>query len=793
MLSICALGSLCNVLRLCSTLGREIVGVRYRVCKLIVAFIAGASVIVAIAARASAQQTVTLPPIEVIGITPIPGSELDRSKIPANVLTVPSADFDHAISPSLVDAMIRALPGVSRSDQTGNPFQPNIDYRGFTASPVPGTPQGLAVYQNGARINETFGDTVNWDLIPEMAVNRMTLTPNNPVYGLNALGGAISIEMKNGFNYQGTQAELRGGSYGRVGASAQAGGQKGNLSGYITADAVNDAGWRDFSSSSQLRRMYLDLGARGDQTEFHLSFTGADNRLGSVAGTPVEMLNQSWSSVYTWPQNTHNQLVFLQASANYNPSDTVLLQANAYYRGFRQSHVDGNTTSAQPCVVPGVLCFGDDATPLLNFAGTQVPDVFGSNLGQIDRTWTSANTFGGALQATSTAKMLNHDNHFVFGASIDHGLVRFAGNSELATIDSNLFVNGTGVLIQQPAADLSPVNLHTRSTYTGIYATDTIDINSKLSVTAGARFNVAQIKLDDTLGTRLDSDNRFSHLNPVIGLTYKIMPNLTAYAGYSQANRAPTPLELGCSDPTHPCLIDTFLISDPPLKQVVSYTYEAGLRGTEFGQKLTWNIGAYRTISKDDIINVASEISGFGFFQNAAKTRRQGIEAGLTYKEARWSAYANYALVDATFQTPLTLSSPQNPAADANGNLFVVPGDHIPGIPQQRFKVGFEYSIRQPWTVGADLNAVGSQYLIGDQSNQNPKVPPYWVVNLHSSYKINKNVEVFGLVQNLFNQRYYAAGTFFDTQGISFLTFNDPRTFVPGMPLAAYAGIRATF
>jgi iron complex outermembrane receptor protein len=275
-------------------------------------------------------------------------------------------------------------------------------------------------------------------------------------------------------------------------------------------------------------------------------------------------------------------------------------------------------------------------------------------------------------------------------------------------------------------------------------------------------------------------------------LTYKILPNMTAYAGYSQANRAPTPLELGCSDPAHPCLIDTFLVSDPPLKQVVSYTYEAGLRGTEFGQKLKWNIGAYRTVSKDDIINVASEISGFGFFQNAAKTRRQGIEVGLTYKEDRWSAYANYAFVDATFQTPLTLSSPQNPAADADGNLFVAPGDHIPGIPQQRFKVGFEYSITQPWTMGVDLNAVGSQYLIGDQSNQNPKVPAYWVVNMHTSYKINKNVEVFGLVQNLFNQHYYAAGTFFDTQGISFLTFNDPRTFVP-VPLAAYAGIRATF
>jgi iron complex outermembrane receptor protein len=740
-----------------------------------------------------AQETLTLPTVEVVANAPVPGSEIDRNKIPANVQTIPASDFDHAVSPSLVDAMTRALPGVSRSDQTGNPFQPDFDYRGFTVSPVPGTPQGLAVYQNGTRINETFGDTVNWDFIPEMAVKRMTLTPSNPTYGLNALGGAISIEMKNGFNYQGTQAEVLGGSYGRIGTSVQAGGQKGNLSGYITANAVNDAGWRDFSSSSQLRRMYLDLGARGDQTEFHVSFTGADNRLGSFAATPVEMLNQRWSSVYTWPQNTHNQLTFLQATANYTPSDTSSLQANAYYRGLRQSHVDGNTTDAQPCAVPSLLCFGDDTTPLLDSLGNQVADIFGPNLGQIDRTWTTANTFGGALQATNTAQVLNHDNHFVIGASIDHGRVHFTANSELGTLDSNLFVTGTGVLIQQPAAGLSPVDLHSTSTYTGIYATDTVDITTKLSLTAGARFNVAHIKLDDALGTGLDSDNRYSHLNPVIGLTYKITPNVTAYAGYSQANRAPTPLELGCSDPTHPCLIDNFLISDPPLKQVVSYTYEAGLRGSEFGEKLKWNVGAYRTISKDDIINVASQISGFGFFQNAAETRRQGIEAGLTYKEDRWSAYTNYAFVDATFQTPLTLSSPSNPAADSDGNIFVVAGDHIPAIPQHRLKVGFEYSIRRPWTVGADLNAIGSQYLIGDQSNQNPKVPAYWVVNLHSSYKINKNVEVFGVVQNLFNQHYYAAGSFFDTQGISFLAFNDPRTFLPGMPLAAYAGIRATF
>ena len=184
---------------------------------------------------------------------------------------------------------MQALPGVALSDQTGNQFQLDLNYRGFIASPVIGTPQGLAVYQNGVRINEVFGDIVNWDLIPQNAINRLTLVPSNPVYGLNAIGGALSFEMKNGFTYHGVEGEVSGGSYGRIGTSVQAGGQVGNLSGYITADAIDDAGWRK-SSPSSLRRVYADLGARGDQTEFHVTFTGADNNFGAAAATPVQML-----------------------------------------------------------------------------------------------------------------------------------------------------------------------------------------------------------------------------------------------------------------------------------------------------------------------------------------------------------------------------------------------------------------------------------------------------------------------------------------------------------------------
>ena len=213
-----------------------------------------------------------------------------------------------------------------------------------------GTPQGLAVYQNGVRVNEVFGDIVNWDFIPEEAVDQTTLAPSNPAYGLNALGGALTITMKNGFSFQGVQGEASGGSYGRRTASIQAGGQTlsqyGNLSGYVAADATNDNGWRQ-QSPSQLRRLYADLGARGDEAEFHVTFTGASNDFGVAAATPVQMLNQDWSSIYTVPQTTHNDLAFLTANGSWKPTDTLSIDGNVYYRYFNQRHVDGNGSDAQ--------------------------------------------------------------------------------------------------------------------------------------------------------------------------------------------------------------------------------------------------------------------------------------------------------------------------------------------------------------------------------------------------------------------------------------------------------------
>jgi iron complex outermembrane receptor protein len=511
------------------------------------------------------------------------------------------------------------------------------------------------------------------------------------------------------------------------------------------------------------------------------------------------MLNRNWAAVYTTPQTTKNQLGFLNSTGSYQLNDHVTIKGNVYYRGFRQKHVDGNTSEVEPCdpaLFPGFLCFGEDDNLLFSPAGP-VPDFLnGATPGSLDRTRTRADSYGGSVQAANSAPLMGHNNSLVIGTSLDHGRVRFNASSELGIINPDLVVAGTGIIIVQPDGTVAPVDLRTRNTYFGWYITDTFDVTSRLSLTAGGRFNLAQIALDDQIGTALNGSHRFIRFNPVLGATYKVTPQLNVYAGYAEANRAPTPLELACADPARPCLIDNFLVADPPLKQVVASTWEAGLRGSiDLGARngrISWKLGGFHTTSEDDILQVASEITGRGFFQNVGATLRRGIEASADYRSARWSAYASYNYIDATFLDTFTVNSPGNPLA-VDGVVTVTPGNVIPSIPAHRFKAGAEYNVLDNWKVGADLVAVSGQYLRGDENNLNPMLPGYWVANLNTRYKITKELEAFGLVRNLFNRRYYTFGTFFETDEIPFLGLTDPRTFSPGAPLTAYAGLRGRF
>ncbi len=743
---------------------------------------------VATAPQQPAPAETTTPP----STEPVATGGIDRAKIPANVQVVTSREIESTGASNLVEALDRRLSSVSVTDAAGNPFQTTLSYRGFAASPVPGTPQGLAVYQNGVRINEAFGDVVNWDLIPTIAIDRTVVFSNNPVFGLNALGGAISIEMKNGFTWQGTEFDLRGGSRGRAMASAQSGQQIGNFATYIALEGIDDHGYRKVSPS-YVRRLYGDLGYRAEDVELHLNIGSASNFFGATAPVPIQLLAQDYSAVYTTPQTTRNTFGQIALNGTYNVTPTLALQSNLYFRGFKQNHFDGNTSDFTSCNDGSGLLCDAQGNP------TSLPDAFGgAQLGSLDRTFTRSGRAGGTLQATSSEKFLDHGNQLIFGVSYDRGWTQFNAVSELGVIQPNLYVSSSGLIINEPASDISPVSLRAINTYYGVYALDTLDITPALTLTAGFRYNLAKIDLRDQIGTSLTSYATYGRMNPVTGLTYKILPNLSVYGGYSEANRAPTPLENGCADRNQPCLIDNFLVADPPLKQVVSRTVEAGIRGnfdvSFFGPgKVNWNAGVFRTYNFDDILNVPSAIAGRGFFENAGNTRRQGIEAGIRYTDEKLSAYANYTLLDATFRSTIQLASPFNPFADPSGNILVQPGDRLPSIPRHRFKIGADYAVTDKFKIGADAVFVGSSYLRGDETNVLPRIPAYQVVNLHASYQIDKNVQVYGLAENLLNRHYATFGTLFDTQAIAFMPFTDPRTVSPAAPLGLYAGVKAKF
>jgi outer membrane receptor protein involved in Fe transport len=295
-------------------------------------------------------------------------------------------------------------------------------------------------------------------------------------------------------------------------------------------------------------------------------------------------------------------------------------------------------------------------------------------------------------------------------------------------------------------------------------------------------------------------------------------PGLTLYGSYAEANRAPTPAELACSDPNFPCLLESFLTADPPLDQVVSHTWELGLRGQMQGysnERFEWSAGLFRALNTDDIYQIADEISGRGFFDNIGDTLRQGVEIGGRYTDRRWMLYANYAFVHATFETPFVIPSPNNPSAAvfncADGPAAPVDpdeplcvqvnaGDTIPGSPQSRFKAGFDYMITEQWKFGADLVAASSQVFFGDEGNDNAPLGGYAKVDLHTYYDLTENVQLYGLVYNLFNSHYGLFGNFFNLEAANEASeanpatgddfFTNARTITPAPPLVAYGGMK---
>lgn len=782
-----------------------------------------ASAVIAISRLAHAQSAEpTLPTVSVIATTPLPGLGAQRSEVAAPVQTATAKDIAQRRVLDLSEFMNRSLGSVHVNEVQGNAMQSDVSYRGYTASPLLGTPQGLSVYMDGVRLNEPFGDVVSWDLIPRAAIASVTLIPgSNPLFGLNALGGALSIQTKDGRTHPGTSVQATFGSNARRALEIEHGGSnRQGLSWFVTGDMSKDDGWR-VDSSSRLDRLFGKLGWQDARTDLALTLSHADNSLRGNGLQEQRFLDRDWRGVYTRPDITDKRASLLNLTAFHEVNEDVTLSGNAYYRRIRTSTFNADVNEAsldqsvyQPSAADraALTAAGYTGFPPSGANAANTPFPFWRCIAQslqqdepaekcnglLTRSATSQNAYGVSGQVGITGSLGGRRNQFTLGGGYDGSRIGFRQSAQLGYLNPDRSVTGINAFgdgISGGDIDGSPydtrVDLNGRTRTWSLFATDTLTLREYWHVTLSGRYNRTSVNNTDAIhadGTpeSLSGAHRFARFNPAIGLTFAPSSSFTAYAGYNEGSRAPSTIELGCANPDRPCKLPNSMAGDPPLKQVVTRTWEAGMRGA-WSPSLQWNAGVFRAENRDDILFVADDQAGFGYFKNVGKTRRQGLELGMNGKHGKLSVSANYTLLDATFQSAETLNGTGNSSNSeaaagtrgVDGTIDVRPGARMPLVPRHMLKLGADYQLSQRLTLGADMLAVAGAYARGNENNAHQpdgvyylgpgKTAGYAVFNLGGSYEATPQWQWTAQINNLFDRRYATAAqlgpTGFDANG----------------------------
>jgi outer membrane receptor protein involved in Fe transport len=735
-----------------------------------------------------------LPAIEVISTTPLHGVEIERDRLPMHTETATNKEIEEQQSLDLSEFLNQRFGSVFLNEAQNNPLQPDLLYRGFVASPLIGLPQGMSVYMDGVRINEPFGDTVNWSAIPESAIAGVNLMAgSNPLFGLNTLGGALSVKTKNGFTHPGAEIEVSGGSFGRYTAQASIGGQKDNLGYFITGNYFDEDGWRDYSPSES-KQLFGSLGWQGEAGSLDMSLSLSDSELIGNGALPKDLLEEDREAIFTRPDITEQEASLLRLGGQRELGDEVVLEGAIYYRNSQIDTLNGDDSDFEACEEAeneGFICEeeeGEEEEIVFDQDGNPIvadDDVEG---GTVNRSESDQDTFGLSLQTAFLQPLGGKENQLIVGIAADRSEVDFSSDTELGSLDDSRQAVGSGTFVEE-----SFTEVETETKNLSFYFTDTWSVSEQLALTLSGRWNKTQIELRDQLGTALNGDHSFTRFNPALGLAYDLNQGVNLYAGYSESNRAPTAMELTCADPEDPCRLPNAFLSDPPLEQVVAKTWEAGLRGSLPG--MSWHLGLFQTTNEDDILFIsAGALSNQGFFDNVGETQRQGLELSLngSLAENRLDWFLSYTRLKATFEENLTIASPNNPYA-VDGEIAVAPGDRLPGLPENLLKAGITYRVTSKFSIGTDLQYSSDIVLRGDEANQDEEINGYSVVNLRGDYQATDNLKLFAKVDNLFDKDYETFGLYGEADEVLGDDYENPRFLSPGSPRAVWAGLSYTF
>lgn len=669
-----------------------------------------------------------LPAIEVMASILSGAGSGVASGVPARTFVLGAAALA-VRQPRLLPEALANEPGLSLYDDLGSAYKPTLLMRGFAVSPVVGLPQGISVFVDGVPVNEPDAGQVNFDLLPGEHLARVELLSGTAsLLGPHSLGGAINLVTRRGAGSPVGEVELEAGSFGATAARASLGGSRRGWSYYLGAGASREDGWRQRTGASAQDAL-VNLGRYDERSGVGLQLIATRSSVQTAGSLPFSAYRVRPDSNLS-AGDFEDLLQLHLALSGYAPAGGGQASFRAYFRGHDAERFNVNQAND-----PDVRSFSLNRT-------------LGASA---DWRWSHALPAGEVALRVGVEGTANRVSIRLFAERIEPGLTTY---------------------VHSPISSVAAYGLLDYS-------------RGPLTLSAGLRADGVRVPFRNQLNPTRDTTSHFVRLSPRGGVRLDLGHGASAYASLGQSFRAPAVIELACADPQNPCPLPFALGDDPPLNPVVATTAEAGAQWSHHGLSLRGAL--YRTRVRDDIFLFPYDEEGEpegstidGFFANLPRTRRMGIELDARLQSRAGSdLYLNYAFTRATFEVEgVQLFSIREEAGAEN---VVEPGDQFPLVPTHTARAGASLALPRKLRFGVDANYTGERWLRGDEANEEARLAAFLRVDASATLPLRRWT-LQGVVENVFDGRYAAFGTFNFNQGAGgmlerFLTPGSPRRF----------------